>query len=861
MDYRSDASAATRRIQVKNIHFLLIVIGLTALSGWLYTKFPYQMGLDIEGGVRVVYRMKTEELTPEQRQNIDVVRANLQKILVARVSKNLGVVEGNVVAKMPDQFIVELPGFKDTGQAKEVLSSTASIRMYHARNVVTAKKTARPYSIGDDRGMVDGRPEIKFTRRDGTSVEPGSTEYARMIEGWGEPILQGGDLERASTRQQGNNYQPEMYFAPSGAEKLRTWTTRYRNDGEHIAFVLDGIVLSIAPLKEGAILSDQAFIDGQFEATYVSNLVELLNAGALPIGLEELSSSTVDPTIGRGALNKILFAGQIAFAAIAAFLILYYAFPGFVALIALVLYGLFTLTALKLLGATFSLASIAGFILSVGMAVDANVLVFERLKEEMRRGRALNKGIDLGFKRALSAIVDSNACTILTSLVLYNFGDGPVKGFATTLIIGVAISLFTAVTVTRSLLFVFSATPVGRNPKYYALNRNWFGESLEAHAEDKPLKVLQKSKLYFIVSGAVMAIGLIFVAMGGIKPNVEFTGGIRAEYRIKDTDAVSAHEIGDKLEAAGMPGGVVTISGAPVAGEKVVAITLPESDNVRLDDAEADAKILQASGVTSLGSAGLSKIGPTVRDETVRNAINGVVFSTLLIVIYLAVRFGLGMGGFRVGFRFGMSSVAALVHDVVVVVGFAGIMGYLFNWQISALFITSMLTVAGFSTHDTIVIFDRIRENLRGNKANRDLESIINISITQSFARSINTSFTVIIALVLLLTVGATTIDLSFFNAVMLIGILVGTYSSIFNASPVLYLWDKLALKRRGEADTLVGHARAELVQQRQVATAVDTAPAQDRVFRDAQGNVYGQVKRRDSTTSKRPSVPVDEDE
>lgn len=843
---------------MKNIHFLIIVVALTALSIFLYMRVPYQLGLDIEGGVRLVYRMKTEELDPDDRQNLDVLRGRMQKILESRVAKGLGVVEGNVIAKIPDQFIVELPGMSDINEARAVLSTTASIRLYHATTVSTSRVN-RAFSVGDAEDSETGSPQVTFIRRDGSRVEPGTPEYREMIDGW-TLILEGGDLARASFRQSARGYQPEMFFNREGAEKLESWSRRNRNRGEHLAFVLDGVVLSIAPLREGTVLSDNAYIDGTFETEYVRSLVDLLNAGALPISLEELSSQQVDPTIGRGALDKILFAGQIAFGLIALFLILYYAFPGFIAAIALVLYALFTLTALKSLGATFSLAAIAGFVLSVGMAVDANVLVFERLKEELRQGKTLWKAVDLGFKRALPAIVDSNACTILTSLVLYTFGDGPVKGFATTLIIGVAISLFTAVTVTRSLLFLFSTTGIGNNLKNYALNRNLFGESRGLQAEENPIKVMAKRRTYFLISGAMMAAGLVFVAIGGIKPNVEFMGGVRADVVVRQSDNVQVRDVQRSLEAAGIRGGIVTIASAPVEGEKMVSVTVPESDAFQMDDPASEARIVEASGLNPLRPAAVSKVGPVVRDETIRNAINGVLYGTLLILIYLAIRFGLGMGGMRVGFRFGLATLAALIHDVVIVIGFAGIMGFLFNWQISALFITAMLTVAGFSTHDSIVIFDRIRENLRRNKLNRDFATIIDISVTQSIARSINTSFTVIIALGLLLTIGATTVELSFFNAVMLVGVIVGTYSSIFNAAPVLFLYDMFVTKRKGEGDSLVAHTQAEMLAARQVAAAPEVA-REERVYRDEQGNVYGQVKRRDTTGRKRPgTVDLDED-
>ena len=842
--------------QSKGYIFLILVLGLAALSGWLYTKKSYQYGLDIQGGVRLSYRMMTEELKDSagkplklSPQELIVKQEGLVKILEARVAKALGVVEGNVQAKDTDKVLVELPGYTDAEKARTTLSSTASIKLYHAKTVKTEKATFRKYTEAS-RDEDPANPEVTFLDNLSRELKPNDPGYKAMIESWGQPILEGTDLSKAAPDIQGTITRPQFFFSDDGATKLKKWSTRYFGQMEKIAFVLDGKVLSIAPVEKDAILSDNAVLNGTYDPRYVASLVGLLNDGALPISLEQLSSETVDPTIGSTAKDQMVKAGIISFVLTALFLLAYYVFPGFVALIALVLYVLFTLTAMKLLGATFSLAAIAGFILSVGMAVDANILVFERAKEEMREGRSLITAVELGFKRALPAIFDSNACTILTSLVLMTLGTSMVKGFASTLIMGVLISLFTAFTVTRSLLVFLVSSGIGNNPKWFALDRQWFGEGLERTADHKPLQIVNTSKKWFMISLITIVPGVIAIALGGIKPNVEFLGGFEATYKVAPD--VSAETIRANLDAAGLKGANVKITSIP--STKLASLTIPEASSLKSTDPQAYTKIMEAAKVvTAMDTPTINSVGPSVRGETIRNAVLGVIISSCLIVLYLTIRFGIALGGMKNGIRFGMSAIMALVHDVVLVIGINAILGLVAGWEISALFITSMLTVIGFSVHDTIVIFDRIRENLRKPIKGEDFENLCNRSITQSIARSINTSLTVIVTLIILVVWGTATIDLKSFTLAMLVGIISGTYSSIYNATPILYLWDKAVRRKHGEEAGLIHEATAEVNRLRAAAMAAGTqiASAPGSAANPGAARGYSQVKRRDSAVER----------
>lgn len=825
----------------KSYLFLLIVLGLSVLSAVLYQQKPFNYGLDVKGGVRLVYSMDMSQLPAEQRQNVGLVRSELINILENRMTGPLGVAEGTIQPKGEDQLVFEIPGFTDVKKAEEILSTEASLRAYWAKNVTT-KLTKRRYAI--DPAEDAKIPVVNFhLENDPTKIiKPDSSEYLEIIKGW-EPILQGTDLKRAFSSMAGNKVQPHFEFSGEGANKMETWTRRVLNRGENLAFVLDNKVLSIAPVRDGAILRNEAFIEGEFDPVYVNSLVELLNAGALPVALKKESSFAVNPTTGKAALDQMITAGLYSFGIISLFLIVYYVFPGILAVIALCLYVLFTLTLMKLTNSTFSLAAIAGFILSVGIAVDANILVFERVKEELREGKQLMTAVELGFKRAFPAILDSNVCTIITSVVLANLGTGPVKGFASTLIMGVIVSFFTAITVTRSLLVFLVGSGIGANPKLFGLNRQWFGEGMERTADQKPLQIVNRANLYFGISIATIIPGIIFFMLGGFKPNVEFTGGYEARYQLPAGNALTNAQIAANLEQKGIRGGNVK-----TGGENEVFITVPLTA-VQQGDANASVKIADAAGIPGATNLELAEIGPSVQKETLYNAIKGVIISTLLIIIFLAIRFGVAVGGFANGLRFGMSAVLAMVHDILVVIGLSAIVGYFMNWEVSALYITALLTVIGFSVHDTIVIFDRIRENLRKPLANEDFANLCNRSITQSFARSLNTSGTVILTLAILIAVGTATPDLKFFCLTMLVGILSGTYSSIFNAAPILYIWDRMVGKRKGEEHTLMAQAAHENARIRAAQLAV--RQEQSATLAGGASSQFGQVRRRTSERDK----------
>lgn len=831
-----------------NIWFLLAVALLTALSIFGLSRREIQKGLDVVGGVRLTYQMVLDEDQEESRAEL---QRRMVSVLLDRASAALGVVEGSVVARGEDQLIVELPGYTEVAEAQEVMSSTARIMLYHATNVSTEMQNRRYdklREVSDDTGFY-----VVFARR-GSDQEilPGTPEYEEMMDSW-RLILDGESVRRAGVQVDGNTRRPTFDFMGEGANTLQSWSRANNQRGEMLAFVLDGRVLSINPIARGAVLRDSAFIDGSFEASYVQRLVNLINAGALPVDLEQLSAEAVSPTIGEQAFDQMLLAGLISLGLICVFLIIYYAFPGLIAAFAMLLYVLFTLTVLTYINATLSLAALAGFVLSVGMAVDSNILVFERVKEEIKSGKGLLTSIELGFKRAMTAIIDSNACTVITSMVLFQFGTGPVRGFATTLIVGVAVSFLTAVAVTRTLLIASVKINLCADPKFYAIKRNWFGESL-GDKDHKPWSVIQGYRKYFIGSAIAVVLGFIFVGLGGLKFNVEFQGGFEGVYELPQGTSASSPEIRAQLDEAGISGANIKIASTETG--TLVYVTVADEALGDLSGIQAREAIAQAANLP-LSGGGFSEIGPVVQREMVQNTIYGIVLSIVLVTIFLGIRFGIALGGFKNGVKLGFAAMAALFHDVLFVIATAGLVGYLLGWEISALFITAMLSVLGFSVHDTVIVFDRMRENLRRAVKTDNFADIANRSIMQSVARSVNTSVTAVMPLILLIAIGTPTPELKFFCLAMLVGIAVGTYSSIFIASPILYLIDKRIEQKKGKQFTLL----EEALRDRKIRLAAMQAAATGGGAADPDlAAQYGTIKRKESV-EKKATRALDDDE
>jgi len=751
--------------------------GVPRSWGWREALATRQ-GLDLAGGVRVVLEMEKVPGVPIDSDTQDQV----VKVIRNRVDA-LGISEPVIQPKGRDQVVVELSESRaekgqplDKRKAVQVLQKTAKLEFIYLSNVESERNPFAPYKFDGTR-FIDKRTNRVLSDKE---------VHDKIL--YADPkniILTGRDLKpgsAAASFDQNNEVQTTLELTREGAAKFREFTRSHIKD--LLAIVYDGKVES-APRIESEIPDGRVRITHGQGATLQQAVEQasLLNSGALPVPLKMVARTEVEPTLGADSIRAAKLAGAIGLGAVLVFMLGYYLLPGFLADLALIFYALLTFAIFKLIRVTLTLPGIAGFILSIGMAVDANILIFERLKEEMRSGKSLHAAIDAGFKRAFTSIFDSNMSTIITCIILGWFGTGPIRGFALTLAIGVLVSMFTAITVTRTILHVVVNQEWSHKPWLFGVTRGWL-----AREGRRGLNIIGRRNVYFALSAIVIVPGIAFILMGGLRKGIDFTGGTLMEYKIPQV--VSTASIRQALSRAGFGDINVQLSRG-TSGTDVFVRTRELNDAERTRMADALQKSFKGATLQST-----DVVGGVISRELTRKAFLSVLFASLAITVYLSFRFA--SGGFVTGLKYGVSAVIALIHDVFVVTGIFAIMGKILGWEIDSLFVTALLTVIGFSVHDTIVIFDRIRENLKNRTRDDVFEDVVNRSINQTIARSINTSLTVVLTLTALLLFGGPVIRL--FVVALLIGVVSGTYSSIFNASPILVVWELAAAKRRRAA-------------------------------------------------------------
>lgn len=784
----------------KHFIYLAIIVVLAGLSaygvfGW---NEPIRQGLDVKGGIRMTLRAQVEKLTPEEQKRWSPEQMRLLVDILEKRINILGVIEPNIYVKGDTELVIELPGFTNEEEARDLLQTTARLEFRYLKDVRSEKNPLARYELVIDKDE-RGEEVVRFRdlgdpKEPGRLIKEGTEEYQRIIQN--SPLIVSGDeLELAEVLQQAFSPEVRLVFNKEGQDKFARASTLYLK--EHIAIVLDEKIIS-APVIRSPNLREPV-IQGNFTLREATRLSNLLNAGALPVSLSVESISRVEATLGERAWERILQAGAVGVLGVMLFMVAYYLLPGFIAVIALSLYILFSVAIFKAINATFSLPAIAGFVLSTGMAVDANILIFERLKEELRLGKTLLAAIDAGFKRAFAAIFDSNLTTLITCLILYYYGTGPVQGYATTLAIGVMVSFFTAITCTRTLLYVLVGLGIHPSPKWFGLARQIgveFGEGM-GRSKDR-FDFVSRRGLYYTVSTVLIAIGLFFwLGLGGLKPGIDFAGGSEIILQkplppnaplntSPEPIQATLAEVVALLQKAGFE----RVGAQFAEGKRQLIVHVAE-------DSEASrARILNAlKPLGDLQDVSFSSISPRVRAETVQRAFTAVILSLIAILLYIAIRFSIE-GGWS-GFKFGLAAIIALAHDVLFTVGAMAVLGYTLGWEVNALFLTALLTLIGFSVHDTIIAYDRIRENLRYRARGETLAQIVNRSLNQTLARSINTSLTLVIVLVALWALGSVTHDLRTFYVAMTIGVIAGTYSSIFIASQIMVSWQGAAERMR----------------------------------------------------------------
>jgi protein-export membrane protein SecD/preprotein translocase SecF subunit len=762
-------------------------------------------------------------LEPDYRklvgQPVDAATMRLVRSVMENRVNALGLSGTEVRLKGADQLLIMLPGAKQPEDALATLVTVAQLEFRHLVDVATDNRPGRRYQLavlpadpapGQRRG--DAATEsYQFIDRHTSRRVPAS----QVLQG--APLILKGDALRPTSQAelQPNGTGPAVTFQfnRAGAERFGDFTAGHV--GEILAIVLDGKIIS-APRINDPIRGGEGLISGGFHSmTEARTLATLLNSGALPVPLVPAETQSVGATLGQESIDASIRAGLAGLGIVLLFMLGYYWLPGLVACLALVAYAAITFAIFKGGGPfppiVLDLPGITGFILSIGMAVDGNVLIFERMKEELRAGRSLNAAVEAGFRRAFSAILDSNVTVWIISAVLIWLGTPMVKGFAITLAIGNAVAMFTAITVTRALLRVLTRTAWARNPALYAIHNSWLNLFFPAWRQGAVMRIFARRRLYLGFSAALVLVSLLFAALSpfgiGLKPGIDFTGGSVIEVAFRDP-GVTRGAVVQALRSSGIRDATVRIAAAQAPPGQPGARQVPVAEiaTTKLPPTklrEVRAALDRIGGGTIASMARVNSIGPSVAAEVTRNGIFAAVVASLAMLLFLACRFAIG--GFANGLHFGAGAVIALFHDVIGTVGLFAVMGWLAGWQVDSLFLTACLGLLGFSVNDTIVIYDRIRENLGRRRKGEPFSAVTDRSMTESFDRSVNTSFAIILALLMMVLFGGETLRL--FHVALLFGMVIGTYSSVFVASPLVALWEQAGPGRRPAARPEGAHA------------------------------------------------------
>jgi SecD/SecF fusion protein len=725
-------------------------------------------------GVQIEIALKPKELKSitdnALSQSLEIIRNRIDQF---------GVTEPVIIRQGADEIVVQLPGVKDPQRAMDLIGRTAQLEFKLLdseskidiagliEQAINSGKLKKDYNHNDlNQALKDLiPPEREVAIRKETNRETGRVSRIPVL--LFTKSLMSGDAIKTALVQIGGNFNEPYVSVELNAHGTRVFDQVTRdNVGRQLAIVLDQVVQS-APVIQERISGGHAQITGSFSMEEATDLAIVLRAGALPAPVHIVQNVTVGPTLGMDSIQKGFVSGLVGTGLVVLFMLYYYRFSGLIANFALGLNIIFMMAALSLVRATLTLPGIAGIILSIGMAVDSNVLIFERMREEFNQGKPVKSGVDGGYDKAFWTIIDSHVTTLITAFALFLFGSGPIKGFAVTLSVGVIFNLFTALFCTR---VVYDYLSVKRRLK--AIH---FVEFLKKTKID----FIGFKKYAFIFSGILCLLGLIAffqINRGQANLGVEFSGGTMAQLKAAQSFRL------DKVRSALTQRGFKDLELQQVANENILMVRAKRSQLSVGKETDAIAKALQEDFPEHKFSVeGKSEIGASVSSALKKAALLAIAISLAGIIIYLAWRFE---------FRFGVAAAIATFHDVLAVLGIF----YLFDIEITLLIVTALLTLAGYSLTDTVVVFDRIRETMN-RSGKKDFGEIINGSINEVLSRTIITSLTVFLVVLALYSLGGVVIH--DFALALLMGVIVGTYSSIFVASPIVYLWPARKAKGR----------------------------------------------------------------
>ena len=581
-----------------------------------------------------------------------------------------------------------------------------------------------------------------------------------------------------------------MQMNGKGARKWEEMTGNAYRDKSNIAIVLDEIVYSAPGVSKGAISGGRSEISGEFTLNEAIDLANVLRAGKLPASAEIIESEVVGPSLGKENIERGINSFAIALLLVLIWMTFYYGRAGIYADTALVLNIVLIFGILAGLGAVLTLPGIAGIVLTIGMSVDANVLIFERIREELSKGKGQKQAVSDGFSNALSSILDANITTGLTALILFVFGSGPIKGFATTLLIGIATSLFTAIFITRML--VDARISKGKKLEFSTKStKNLF--------RNLTITFLEKRKFAYMLSLSLLSIGVFSLFTNGLNQGVDFVGG--RSYTVRFNENINPADVQNNLievfgNAEAKTYGsdnqlkITTNYKVDVEGSEVdteIQEKMFESLNGYLPDDISYDDFVNGSEDKQVGIMSSSKVGPTIADDIKKNSVFAIFGSLLVVFLYILLRFR--------DWQYSLGAVAAVFHDVLIVLGVFSL-AYTwmpFNMEINQAFIAAILTVIGYSLNDTVVVFDRIREFRLINKS-WEFNKTVNGALNSTLSRTLNTSFTTLVVLLAIFIFGGESIQ--GFMFALIIGVMVGTYSSVFIATPVMFDTLRKSLKK-----------------------------------------------------------------
>ncbi|MBQ3321303.1 MAG: protein translocase subunit SecD [Firmicutes bacterium] len=710
---------------------IAVFIVLCVIFGWLVTitgigpitplKDRMSLGLDIKGGVYVVMEANKKDIAGMSDDELREAMEQTQTVIENRINAN-GLGEPTITIEGQDRIRVEIPEVEDPEEAIELIGKTA---------------------------------KLQFILADGSLV------------------LEGDNVKKAEAARddQSTGYAVNLQFDREGADLFGEATTKAFN-GEvtstiegvgngAIAIVLDDQIIS-APNVNEPILGGNCTITGDFDLEEAQLLAAQINGGALPIALKEVTSSVQSATIGYNALEMSIIGGLIGLGIILLLMLVIYRGLGLCADIALLLYVVLILNIMASMGTVLTLPGIAGIIISIGMAVDANVVIFSRIREEITLGRTVRVATETGSKRAMTTVIDSQVTTLIAAVILYEIGTSAVKGFAYTFMVGIIVSIFTAVFITQLYVKLMASSDRFAKKSLFGVKDN---NTATFHIS-KTIGFMNKRKIFYCISAGILIIGLGFGVIRGLNYGIDFTGGTMIQLDMgkqvkiaQVDDAIKQFDLDPQIIYAGSD------------NDQIVIRTI-ESLN-KADRAEVIKAINNEFGIKGDDNIVTQEyFGPSVGKELRNNAILAIIIAAICMMIYIRIRFR--------QWKFGGAAMLGVLHDVLIVISFYAIFGI----TVDNPFIAGILTVVGYSINDTIVIFDRIRENIRYMKRGTLMETI-DQSITQTLGRSLMTSLTTLIVMVPIVFIAGESIREFVFP--LMVGVLAGTYSSICVCSPVFF--------------------------------------------------------------------------